>query len=90
MGAVLVLLTLSALIGFALGRFSWLAIATSSVALALICAAVLQRQGFGIFPGIAVIVVCLTVSQATCLIGVLFLDRWSGGSFQKQANKHPS
>jgi hypothetical protein len=89
MGAVLVLLTLSALIGFALGRFSWLAIATSSVALALLSAAGLQLQGFNIFTGIALIVICLTVSQTAYLMGVLFVDRRSERLFQKQASKFP-
>jgi hypothetical protein len=68
MGAALILLTLSALIGFGLGRFSWRAIATASVVLALLSAFVLQMQGFGTLPGIAIIVVCLTVSQAAYLV----------------------
>jgi uncharacterized membrane protein len=75
MGAALILLTLSALIGFGLGRFSWLAIATASVVLALLSAFVLQMQGFSTPSGIAIIVVCLTVSQAAYLMGGLFRGR---------------
>jgi hypothetical protein len=55
MSAVIVLLALSALIGFALGTsLSWLAIAASSIGLAVLSSAVLQIQGFGALPGIAV------------------------------------
>jgi hypothetical protein len=52
MNAVIVLLALSALIGFALGAsFSWFAIMISGVVLAAISAAALQIQGFGVFWG---------------------------------------
>jgi hypothetical protein len=77
MNAVLTLLTLSALIGVAFGRFSWLAIAVSSGALAIFAAVLLHGQGFGALSGIATIVVCLTVHQAAYLAGILFVDRWS-------------
>jgi hypothetical protein len=79
MSAVLILLTLSALIGFGLHRFSWRAIAISSVMLALLSAFVLQMKGLGTLTGIAIIVVCLTVSQVAYLMGVLFVDQWPGG-----------
>jgi hypothetical protein len=87
MSAVLILLTLSALIGFALGRFSWLAIATASVVLALLSAFILQMQGFGTLIGIAITVICLTVSQAAYLIGVLFVDQPLRRPIQKQAKQ---
>jgi hypothetical protein len=75
MNAVLTLLTLSALIGVALGRFSWLVIAISSGVLAIFAAVVLHRQGFGGLSGIATIVVCLTVHQVAYLVGILIVDR---------------
>jgi hypothetical protein len=64
MTVVLLLLALSALIGFGLGTwFRWPAIVASSVALAVFSSAILQIQGFGTLPGIASVVACLTVSQ---------------------------
>ncbi len=42
MNAVIILLVLSAVIGFALGSFSWFAILISSVTLAVLSSAVLQ------------------------------------------------
>ena len=64
MTVVLLLLVLSALIGFGVGTsFRWPAIAASSVAIAVLSSAILQMQGFGTFPGIAIVVACLTVSQ---------------------------
>jgi hypothetical protein len=76
MNAVIALLALSALIGFALGAsFSWFAIMISGVVLAAISAAALQMQGFGGFWGIAVIAACLTVNQMAYLAGV-FGRRW--------------
>ena len=83
MGAALILLTLSALIGFGLGRFSWLAIATASMVLALLSALVLHMQGFSTVSGIGIIVVCLTVSQAAYLMGGQLVRR----SLQKQARE---
>jgi hypothetical protein len=88
MGAVLILLTLSALIGFGMGWFSCLAIATASVVLALLSAFVLQLQGLDTVTGIAILVACLTVSQAAYLIG-RSICRCPGGLFQKQGDKAP-
>jgi hypothetical protein len=69
MNAVIVLLALSALIGFAIGAsFSWVAIVISGVALAAISAAALHIQGFGALSGIATIVACLTVNQMAYLV----------------------
>ena len=76
MNAVLALLTVGALIGVALGRLSWLAIAVSSSVLAIIAAGFLHRQGFGAFSGIATVALCLTVHQTAYLVGILFVDRW--------------
>jgi hypothetical protein len=88
MSAVIVLPALSALIGFALGTsFSWLAIAASSIGLAVLSSAILQIQGFGALPGIAFVVACLTVNQMAYLAGVFCRSK---GLFQKQADKEPS
>jgi hypothetical protein len=81
MSAVILLIALSALIGFVLGTsFSWLAIAASSIGIAVLASAILQIQGFGALPGIAIAVACLTVNQMAYLAGRLF---------QKQADKEP-
>jgi hypothetical protein len=70
MNAVFVLLMLSAIVGFALGfRFSWIAILISGLILAFLSATVLQNEGFGFLPGIAIIVICLAVNQVFYLIG---------------------
>jgi hypothetical protein len=88
MTVVIVLLALSALIGFALGTsFSWLAIAASSAGIAVLSSMMLQIQGFGTLPGIAIVVACLTINQMAYLAGVF---RRPSGLFQKQANKEPS
>jgi hypothetical protein len=88
MTAVIILLTLSALIGFALGTsFSWLAIAAFSIGLAVVSSAILQIQGFGALPGIAIVVACLTVNQMAYLAGACCRSK---GSFQKQADKESS
>jgi hypothetical protein len=69
MGALLILLALSAAIGFALCPFSWPQIMMTGVALALLSAAVLHAQDFGPVAGIASTVACLTVSQVAYLTG---------------------
>ena len=91
MTAAIVLLALSALIGFVLGRFSWRAIALSSLALAVLASAVLHWQGFGPLAGIAIIVACLTINQMVYLAGIWFVDhhRRSGSLLQKQADNYP-
>jgi hypothetical protein len=89
MTAVIVLLALGALIGFALGRFSWRAVALSSLALAVLASVVLHRQGFGPLAGIAIIVACLTINQTAYLVSLWFVDRRSGILVQKQANNYP-
>jgi hypothetical protein len=67
---VLILLALSVLLGFALGNFfSCYAVLTSSLALAVLSAAVLQIKDFGALSGIAIITCCLTVHQLAYLMG---------------------
>ena len=68
MTTVILLVALSALIGFSLGRsFSWFAIAASSIGIALLSSMILQIQGFSSLPGIAVVVACLTINQMAYL-----------------------
>jgi hypothetical protein len=87
MTAIILLLVLSALVGFALGTsFSWFAIAASSVGIAVLSSIILQVQGFSSLPGIAVVVACLTTSQMAYLAGV---PRRPSGLFEK-ADKEPS
>jgi hypothetical protein len=85
MTVAIILFALSALIGFALGRlFAWPAIAAASVGLAVLSSAVLQIQGFGAFSGIAIVVICLTLSQVAYLGG-----GWARHKhlFDKKANR---
>ena len=72
MTAMLILLVLSALIGFGLGTsFSWFAIATFSAAIAVLSSTILHIQGFGALPGIAIVVACLIVSQMAYLARII-------------------
>jgi hypothetical protein len=78
MTAPFVLLALSAAIGLALGTsFSWFALLVPSVALAGLSAAVLQIAGFGVVPGIAIVVACLTVNQLAYIMRVTLANRGS-------------
>ena len=88
MNVVLLLLAVSALIGFGLGAtFRWPAIAAASVGIAVLSAAILQIQSVGALPGIAIVVACLVVSQMGYLAAAsLREDRL----FQAQAHKEPS
>ena len=87
MSAVILLIALSALIGFVLGTtLSWLAIAASSMGIAVLASAILQIQGFGALPGIAIVVTCLTVNQMAYLARAF---RRPSRLFQKQADKEP-
>jgi hypothetical protein len=82
MSSVVTLLTLSALMGFALARaFSWFGLWVTGIALALLSAA---------FSGIAVIAACLSVNQASCLTGLLLASRRSENRIQKHADNEPS
>jgi hypothetical protein len=88
MTAVILLLALSALIGFVLGTgFSWFAIAASSIGIAFLSSAILQIQGFSWLPGIAVVVACLTVNQMAFLAGTIYR---ADGPFDDQADREPS
>ena len=71
MSSAIILFALSLLVGFALGRFSWRAIAASSLALAVVAAVVLHREGFGALAGIATIVACLTLNQLAYFVSLL-------------------
>jgi membrane protein implicated in regulation of membrane protease activity len=80
---IILLLALSALIGFALGTsFSWFAIAASSVGIAVLSSMILQIQGFSSLPGIGVVVALLTINQMAYSL--------TSGLFEKQADKEPS
>jgi hypothetical protein len=89
MNAVIVLLVLSSVTGFALGSFSWFAIGVSGLVLAVVASAALQVQGFATLPGIAIIVACVTVNQIAYLAGV-FANRRSHGPNRKKADAKPS
>jgi hypothetical protein len=87
MSALAILFMLSAVVGFALGvSYNWYAIAVSGIALAVLSAAVLHNQGFGSFSGIAIIVACLTINQASYLFA---RRRRSENSIQQQADNDP-
>jgi hypothetical protein len=89
MTVVVVLLALSAVMGFALGSLSWFAIAASGVALAALSSAALHLQGFGAFPGIAIVIACLTVNQIAYLAGI-FANQQSSRPIPKKASAKPS
>jgi hypothetical protein len=72
MSSILILLALSALSGFVLGKaffFSWPAILAAGAVLAPLSAVVLQNQDFDALLGISVIVTCLTLNQAAYVVG---------------------
>jgi hypothetical protein len=80
MNAVFALLAVSAIAGLVLGLyFSWVAILASGLVLAFVSAMVLQKEGFEVLAGIAIIVVCLTVNQVAYLIGVRLVTRRTQG-----------
>jgi hypothetical protein len=84
--SVILLSTLSLLIGFALGRFSWHAIAISSGALALLSSVALHNEGFGALGGIAIIFLCLTLNQLAYLARIVVVHR---RLLQKPVDEHP-
>jgi hypothetical protein len=70
MNVVIILLALSTVTGFDLGpSFSWLAIAISSTALAVLSSALLLVQGFSGVSGIVILSACLTLNQIAYLGG---------------------
>jgi hypothetical protein len=87
--SAITLVGLRLIVGFAFGRFSWRAIALSSVALAGLAAAMLHSQGYGPLSGVVIIAVCLTISQVAYLAGMWFVDRRSGALIQKDASRDP-
>jgi hypothetical protein len=89
MNAVILLLALSAVTGFALRSFSWFIIALCGVALAVLASVALHVQGFGAFTGIAIIVACLTVNQIAYLIGC-FASRRSNTPIRNKTDATPS
>jgi hypothetical protein len=87
MSVLIILFSLSAAVGFALGiSFSYYAIAISGIALAFLAATVLHVQGFDTLSGIAIIAACLTVNQIAYLGGVFSVYRRSAGLVEEQAN----
>jgi hypothetical protein len=83
MTVVIVLLALSAVVGFALGTsFSWPVIVACGIGFATFSAAALRVTGFGALSGIAIIVACLTVNQLAYFARVVLANRRL-----KEANK---
>src|ERR1700722_13271194 len=73
MTAIFALLVVSAVLGLISGlglRFAWTAFLVSGFVLVLVSVAILQRAGFDFLEGITIIVICLTLNQVACLIGV--------------------
>jgi len=69
-----ILLALSALLGYIIGRnhFRWHAILAAAMVLAPLSAVMLQSDGFrGAPSGISAVVTCLTINQMAYLIGWL-------------------
>jgi hypothetical protein len=90
MSTIVVLLALSAAIGFALGSFSWLAIAVSGVALAVLSSVALHIQGFSTFPGIAIVIACLTMNQIAYLASESLQTNVPVDQFRRRpARNHP-
>lgn len=95
MTSIWILLALSALSGFAAGRFfSWPALVVTGAGLAPLAAVVLQRQDFAALPGISVIVACLAINQAAYVIGAIRVNGGPGNGpveklFQQRANDVP-
>ena len=69
MSVACILLTLSAVLGLVLSELTWWpAIVACEVTVAVLFSIVLQIEGFRTIPGIAIIMVCLTMSQVGYLI----------------------
>jgi hypothetical protein len=77
MTLILILLALSTLSGFILGRndFRWHAVLAAAMVLAPLSAVILQNRGFGALSGISAIAACLTVNQVAYLIGAFHANR---------------
>jgi hypothetical protein len=80
MSSILILLALSAILGFVLASyFSWRAILAAGAVLAPLSAVVLQNQGFVALSGIAVIVGCLAINQAAYVVGTIRANKGPNG-----------
>ena len=85
--SILILLALSAVSGFVLGRnnFRWQTILAAAMLLAPASAAILQSHGFrDALSGISTVIACLTINQIAYLIGWL---RVSGGPKDRPIEK---
>jgi hypothetical protein len=73
MTSILILLALSALLGFVLGesRFSLRAIMAAGTVLAPLSAVILQNQDFESLPGISITIGCLVMNQVAYVIGAI-------------------
>jgi len=89
MNPVFFLLAASALAGVLLG-LNYLHIAAvliSTLIISVLAAAVLQNEGFGFFPGIAIVVGCQTVHQLGYALGSFLVNQpWLASD---QLNNHP-
>jgi hypothetical protein len=95
MTSILILLALSALSGFVIGksRFAWPALVVTGAVLTPLAAVVLQWQGFAPLPGIFTIVACLVVNQVAYVLAIRLNDdltgRSDGASPEHHANGVP-
>jgi hypothetical protein len=71
--STLILVALSAVSGFVIGRnhFPYHAMLAAAVVLAPLSAVILQNQGFGAISGIFTIVSCLTLNQVAYFVGAI-------------------
>jgi|HubBroStandDraft_6_1064221.scaffolds.fasta_scaffold2159819_1 hypothetical protein len=73
--AIVMLLALSAAVGFVVGiGLPWSAILISGTVLTILSAIVLHSAGFGTVAGIEIIAACLIVNQAAYLLGLMRRD----------------
>jgi hypothetical protein len=91
MSAVFILVALSAAMGFTLSALTWWPpVIASGVMLAALSAMVLQIEGFSDIPGIAIITVCLTMSQVAYPIGLVRRGSRSIAGKSQQKQRSPS
>lgn len=90
MRTVIILLALSALLGFETGlRFKVLAVVALSVLIALSSAILVRASGFEFATGVIVIVGCLTAGQFGYFLGSLFVTTPDASS-QNVSRRDPS
>ena len=89
--SILILLALSAVSGFVLGRnhFPYHAMLAAAEVLAPLSAVILQNQGFGALSGIFTIVTCLTLNQVAYFIGAIRANRGPDDLPHQQADDVP-